>query len=165
MNVSPAELSDECFQTCVLDAVFEGEAGAWLDIEITESALIEQPEALKRLLKKLRVAGVRVAIDDFGAGYSSLGRLAELPVDLLKIDRGFTDRIVESRQNHAIVAAILTLANDCGLTTIAEGVETFEQVAILKSLGCQLCQGYLYSGPITADEMAGLLARQRGPAN
>jgi hypothetical protein len=95
--------------------------------------------------------------------WRALSRLAELPLDTLKIDRAFTCRIVGSEQNQAIVATLLALAGACGLATIAEGIETVEQVAILRSLGCDQCQGHLFCPAVTAGEIEVLLAEETAP--
>lgn len=163
VNVSPSELARADFATNFLDVARHAATGTHLDIEITESALLERPETAKRCLCTLRAAGVRVAIDDFGMGYSSLSRLAELPLDTLKIDRAFTCRLAESSQNRAIVSSILSLAGACGLATIAEGIETGEQVEILRDLGCEQCQGNLFSPAVSADEIESLLAEETAP--
>jgi EAL domain-containing protein (putative c-di-GMP-specific phosphodiesterase class I)/CheY-like chemotaxis protein len=160
LNVSPGELAREDFAPRFLDAARHAATGTRLDIEVTESALLQRPETTKRCLSALRAEGVRVAIDDFGTGYSSLSRLAELPLDTLKIDRAFNLHIVESTQNQAIVSTIIALASACGLATIAEGIESAEQVDILRGLGCEQCQGNLFSPAVSADEIESLLAQE-----
>ena len=109
-------------------------------------------------LGELREAGMRVAIDDFGTGYSSLRRLARLPIDTLKIDRSFVSGMGGRDDNAQIVGVIVTLAHNLGLEVIAEGVETPEQLAMLRDLRCGQVQGYLFSRPVAADEVPGLLA-------
>ncbi len=121
-----------------------------LCLEITESVLLEDSEACARALERLKSFGVRIGVDDFGTGFSSLTYLKRFPVDILKIDRSFVDGLGRSREDRAIVASIIDLAHAFGLTTIAEGVETAEQLAELKTLGCELGQGYLWSRPLAA---------------
>jgi diguanylate cyclase len=142
----------------VLDAAAAMPTGdGWgLDIEITESALMEDSPWCVRALRVLRSAGVRVAIDDFGTGYSSLSRLAQLPVDTLKIDRHFTSRLPRDSGAGTLVATIIGLAKAFQMTTVAEGVETPEQLAYLKEAGCHESQGYLHSRPVPADELEAL---------
>ncbi len=103
---------------------------------------------------KVRATGIRVAIDDFGTGYSSFAALAELPIDILKIDKRFIDNIVRTDEGHGFVKAIMQLAQTLGLETIAEGVEQPEQADALTALGCTQIQGYLYSPAIPADQTA-----------
>ncbi|CAA9587763.1 MAG: diguanylate cyclase/phosphodiesterase (GGDEF & EAL domains) with PAS/PAC sensor(s) [uncultured Thermomicrobiales bacterium] len=108
-------------------------------------------------LAALRAHGVRVAIDDFGTGFSSLSYLQRLPVDTLKVDRSFINGLGHDQENTAIVEAIITLAHPLGLQVVAEGVETTAQAAQLRALGCELAQGYLYSRPLPAVDLCGLL--------
>jgi diguanylate cyclase (GGDEF)-like protein len=131
-----------------------------LELEITESLLVENPEASTRVLEKLKaVGGVRVAIDDFGTGYSSLDRLATFPIDLLKVDRSFVRDVKTVPKRAAIAAVIVELAHRLDLQVMAEGVETAEQADFLLGEGCDLAQGFLFSRPLPADEFAGLLNR------
>jgi diguanylate cyclase (GGDEF)-like protein len=136
---------------------------ALLSIEITETALIDQPQRTRLELAALREAGFRVLLDDFGIGYSSLTWLAELPIDGLKIDRSFTASMIEDPRRQALIAAILRLADDLRLEVIAEGIESCEQWAALREMGCQLGQGYLFSRP-QALEQTGLLPAVLPPA-
>jgi EAL domain-containing protein (putative c-di-GMP-specific phosphodiesterase class I) len=117
-----------------------------------EGALLDDPVFLTRTLQVLRDEGVRVAIDDFGTGYSSLSRLSELPVDTLKIDRSFTSRIVGDKTAQAVVSTIVALARAFELNTVAEGVETAEQLRLLEMLGCEQSQGYLHGLPVPAEQ-------------
>jgi diguanylate cyclase len=128
-----------------------------LDLEITEGELLQDLASVTEGLQQLRSAGVRVAIDDFGTGFSSLSRLCELPIDILKIDCSFVRRLTPDRATHAIVSTIIALARSCNLDTIAEGVETAGQLEILGTLGCETSQGYLHSPAVSADTIAGLL--------
>lgn len=118
-----------------------------LSIEVTETALIDQPQRTREELAALRQAGFRVLLDDFGVGYSSLSWLAELPIDGLKIDRSFTATMLEDRRRHALIAAIIRLAADLQLEVVAEGIERADQLRALRDLGCRLGQGYVFSPP------------------
>ena len=122
---------------------------ALLSIEITETALIDQPQRTRQELIALREAGFRVLLDDFGIGYSSLTWLAELPIDGLKIDRSFTASMTEDPRRQALISSILRLAVDLELEVIAEGIEHCDQLAALRQMGCVLGQGYLFSRPLT----------------
>ena len=126
VNAAPIQLRRRDFASKVLDASsgLPGEEGWGLDIEITESALLEDSAWSVRSLRLLRSAGVHIAIDDFGTGYSSLSRLSQLPVDTLKIDRYFTSRIPEDKGSRTLVSTIIGLARAFNMTTVAEGVET-----------------------------------------
>jgi diguanylate cyclase (GGDEF)-like protein/PAS domain S-box-containing protein len=132
-------------------------APARLTLEITESLLIEQPEAVIERLRELRALGIRICIDDFGTGYSSLSYLHRLPVTTLKVDRSFVTRMTEPGDHCEIVRTIITLAHALRLDVVAEGVETAGQAAALKTLGCEYAQGYLYAKPLPAADIALLL--------
>ncbi|MBB3169624.1 EAL domain-containing protein [Simiduia aestuariiviva] len=120
-----------------------------LKLEITESALMENVTTAQKLLRALKDLGVTLAMDDFGTGYSSLSYLHRFPLDVLKVDRCFVDEIDIKKENKAIVSTIVTLANTLGMTSVAEGIETAEQLATVKALGCDLGQGYLFSKPMS----------------
>jgi diguanylate cyclase (GGDEF)-like protein/PAS domain S-box-containing protein len=122
-----------------------------LCLEITESALLEDSDSSTRALGRLKALGVSIGVDDFGTGFSSLTYLKRFPVDVLKIDRSFVDGLGRDRQDRAIVASVVDLAHAFGLTTVAEGVETAEQLEELRVLGCERGQGYLWSPPLPAD--------------
>ena len=132
-----------------------------LKLEITESTIMENPEAGAEMLGELRTLGVRVGIDDFGTGYSSLASLHRLPLDVLKVDRSFVMKMEESQENTAIVRTILTLAESLRLSVIAEGIETLEQRGKLDAMGCEYGQGYLFSKPLTSDDAGRMLASMR----
>lgn len=124
-----------------------------LKLEITESAIIQNPETGALLLSELRQCGVKVAIDDFGTGYSSLAYLHRLPLDALKIDRSFVDKMTLSDDNREIVGTIITLADRLNLAVVAEGIETAEQREMLRQMGCEFAQGFHFSQPIIAENM------------
>lgn len=133
-----------------LDRVLErtGIDGSHLELEITESVFVDNDRAIVEVLNQLRSRQIRACIDDFGTGYSSLSYLQTLPVDTLKIDRAFVSDIERSRKNFDIVKTIVTLARSLGLETIAEGIETRQQLDILRDLGCEYGQGYYFSRPL-----------------
>jgi diguanylate cyclase (GGDEF)-like protein len=135
-----------------------GLAPQWLELEITESTLMAQTGETMAKLHALSDMGVRLAIDDFGTGYSSLNYLKRFPVNKLKIDQSFVRDIFVDRDDAAIVDAIIRLAQALGLTTLAEGVETAEQLAALVKAGCTHCQGYFFSRPLPAAEADRLFA-------
>jgi diguanylate cyclase (GGDEF)-like protein len=118
-----------------------------LELEITESGLMDEPTAVGRI-EELRSRGIRFSIDDFGTGYSSLSRLRSLPIDTLKIDRGFIAGVPGNRQDRDLVQAVITIAHGFGQVVCAEGVETREQLEFLRQAGCDLIQGYLFSPPV-----------------
>ncbi len=126
-------------------------------LEITESSLVENPDAAAQILRQLKELGVRISLDDFGTGYSSLSYLHRFPIDVLKIDRSFVNRMSVSK-NSEIVRTIITLAINLGMEVIAEGVETEEQVAQLASMHCDYVQGYLFSPPMPSTAVHELLA-------
>ena len=158
VNVSARQLADPTFARCAADIA--GDAGLMphtLQLELTESLLMESAEMAREMLEELRSLGIRVALDDFGTGYSSLSYLTELAVDTLKVDRSFVNRLQPGKQT-AVVEAIVTMAHAAGLTVIAEGVETREQEQMLTQLGCDQVQGFFYSRPLPAADIRGLLA-------
>jgi diguanylate cyclase (GGDEF)-like protein/PAS domain S-box-containing protein len=132
---------------------------ACLKLEITESRVMEKPEAAAERLQQLRALGICLAIDDFGTGYSSLSCLHSFPVTTLKVDRAFVGRIGVGGENLEIVRTIVTLAHNLGLDVIAEGVETAQQLAYLRALGCEYGQGYLFAKPLDAIDAEFLLAQ------
>ena len=137
-------------------------AGFGLDIEITETTLLQDLEGTSEKLRELRKAGIRVALDDFGTGYSSLGLLSKLPVDVLKIDRSFVIGLPEDPASVTLVVSIVELASAFDLITVAEGVETAEQLAALRALRCSHAQGFLHRPAVPARELEQMLARRNG---
>ena len=131
-----------------------------LEIELTESAVMTNPEESVGVLKQLRKMGVTVAVDDFGTGYSSLSYLRRVPIDKLKIDRSFVRDLATSRTDESIVRAIISLAHSVGLQVVAEGVETEEQLACVRALGCDQWQGYYCCEPQPTDVFGLMLADQ-----
>jgi diguanylate cyclase (GGDEF)-like protein len=158
INVSTAELSQPGLAARFLRlAGAQNDSGVDLDLEITEGELLQDSASVTEALQQLRAAGVRVAIDDFGTGFSSLSRLSELPIDILKIDCSFVRRLTPDRASHAIVSTIIALARSYDLDTVAEGVETSAQLEILAGLGCEISQGYLHSPAVPAEKIEALL--------
>jgi diguanylate cyclase (GGDEF)-like protein len=165
VNVSAIQLRQKDFVDSVLQAIAGfGRDKPLLDVEITESVLVDDVEETTRKLHTLRRAGVEISVDDFGTGYSSLTYLARLPVDVLKIDRSFVVRMRDAGYPRNIVAMIVSLAHTLGLKVIAEGVEDNEQVRLLRDLGCDQIQGYLVSRPIPAEDVERMLPRAAGKA-
>jgi EAL domain-containing protein (putative c-di-GMP-specific phosphodiesterase class I) len=130
-----------------------------LILEITESDVMREPEAVRVRLEALKELGVRLAIDDFGTGYSSLSYLQYFPVDELKIDRSFVRLIESGDRDAALVRTIVSLARSLSVEVVAEGIEEIGQEDYLRSISCDIGQGYLYSKPLPANEVAGYLAR------
>jgi EAL domain-containing protein (putative c-di-GMP-specific phosphodiesterase class I) len=156
VNISPLQLRQRNVIEKVSGALHDSGLGSeWLELEITERALIHNAESVGGLLADFRSAGIRLALDDFGTGYSSLSYLHRFPVDKLKIDRSFVAASPTDANAAAIVKAVINLASSMGLDIVAEGVETVEQLAFLASVGCVAFQGYL-SGPVSPPaELAG----------
>jgi EAL domain-containing protein (putative c-di-GMP-specific phosphodiesterase class I) len=164
VNVSGIELQRGHIQTSVEDSLsvtrLPPEA---LELEVTESTIMNFAEAGVRALDALRNLGVRIAIDDFGTGYSSLSYLKRLPVTKLKIDRSFVDGLPDGAEDAAIAGAVLALAKSLKLSTIAEGVETEAQRQFLRDAGCEQAQGFLLGRPMPPGEFEALL-RRRSPS-
>jgi diguanylate cyclase (GGDEF)-like protein len=147
VNVSPFQLRRHDFVERVLDAIGSTTTPAMIDIEITESMLMQDLELSIRKLSQLREAGIGVAIDDFGTGYSSLRMLARLPVDTLKIDRSFIQGMTDMPGGLTLVSTVISLARAFGMRTVAEGVETAEQLQTLRNCGCDQAQGFCWLDP------------------
>ena len=130
-----------------------------LEVEITEKALVKDLAAAKQVIAALRSAGVKVLLDDFGAGYSGLGYLRELDFDCIKIDRSFISTLRTQVESRKIIKAIQDLAKSLGLTTIAEGIENEEVWDAVSLVGCTYGQGYYIARPVPAGDVAELLAR------
>ena len=165
VNVSAIQLRQKDFVDSVLEAIgaeMRGGRAPLIDLEITESVLMDDIEESTRKLQTLRRAGIEVSVDDFGTGYCSLSYLARLPVDTLKIDRSFVVRMRDAGYPRNIVAMIVSLAHTLGLKVIAEGVEDTEQVHLLKELGCDQIQGYYVSAPVPAPQIEALLRPDAG---
>ena len=159
-NISPVQLRDPMIGLRILSILGQtGFSPRRLEIEITESALIDNVGTAQAVVDELRRAGVRIALDDFGTGYATLTQLLSFHLDKIKIDRSFVSRLDNSEDSQVIVRAILGLAKGFGLTTTAEGVEDAAQLACLKAIGCAEGQGYLFGKAIPAAEIPALLNR------
>ena len=162
VNVSPLQLRRHDFVLGVLSSI-EPLGGRGIDIEITESVLMQDIELSIRKLSQLREAGIGVAIDDFGTGYSSLRLLGRLPVDVLKIDRSFIQGITETPRAMTLVETIISLARAFEMHTVAEGVETVHQMRLLNEVKCDQVQGFYLSRPVPAADVPALIARLTRP--
>src|SRR6059058_3446074 len=164
VNISPPELRRRNIAREILEAVGDlAGASDWgIDIEITEGALSGDSSSCVHALRLLRAAGLAIAIDDFGAGFSSLGRLSELPIDTLKIDRMFTSRLPTDRKSGTLVSTIIALARAFDMTTVAEGVENRAQLDYLLREGCDESQGNLHTKPLPRSEFEAWLLRNGG---
>ncbi len=161
VNVSFLQFAHNNFLSKVIDALNENNLpGASLELELTESIVMGQPEDVKKTLHQLQSLGISIAIDDFGTGYSSLAYLRELPIDTVKIDRSFVHNLQVEGQDlifsKALVETIVNLAKHLDLEVVAEGVETHPQRQMLKELGCHIGQGYLFAKPMPAEDMTKL---------
>jgi diguanylate cyclase (GGDEF)-like protein len=162
VNLSPIQFTDRNLLRAVMEAL---EASALppsrLELEITESVLLQSDDSTLATLHELRSRGLSIVMDDFGTGYSSLSYLRSFPFDKIKIDRSFISDLSESADSLVIVKSIVTLARSLGITTTAEGVETAEQVSHLRNMGCNEAQGFYFSRPQRADALTQLLSQHR----
>lgn len=155
MNVSGVQISDPAFVSSVEEALAQsGVDPSMLELELTETFLIEHCTETSHALSALRRLGIRIAIDDFGAGYSSFHYLRHLPVDKLKVDRSFVRHLQpEARGDVAILEAMVAMARSLGVELVVEGVETPFQRDLLASIGCEIAQGYLFGRPGPLSEL------------
>jgi len=137
--------------------------GRWLRLEMTETVMMDDVDPTLSVLSDLKKLNVSLDIDDFGIGYSSLRYLHRFPIDSLKIDRSFIENVHECPESKAIVQTILSLAQNIGVSVVAEGVETAEELALLKEMNCPLAQGHLFSRPLSHDQMTPLIGSHRYP--
>ncbi len=159
VNLSPRQFGHQSVVTMVKDALRTSRLDpTMLELEVTESVLMEHIGEVAASLDDLRAMGVRCSIDDFGTGYNALTYLAEMPIDAIKIDRSFVARIDEGSDGCPIVGAVIALAHSLNLQVVAEGVETDAQLRFLEANGCDQVQGYRFSAPVPPQEMASLLA-------
>jgi diguanylate cyclase (GGDEF)-like protein/PAS domain S-box-containing protein len=162
VNLSPAQFKNRNLVPSVMAALSaSGLAAHRLELEITESVLLQDSEATLAILHKLRDFGIRISMDDFGTGYSSLSYLRSFPFDKIKIDQSFVRELGSRGDSMAIVRAVTGLGKSLGISTTAEGVETSEQLALLRSEGCTEVQGYLFSPPQPASEVEKMLSKGR----
>lgn len=165
VNLSSAQLKRADFARCVAEVLAETQFPAHLlQIELTESGVIAQDAETIDQLRRITRLGVSLAIDDFGTGYSALGYLRNFPVGVLKIDRSFVSRISDDAGDAAFVAALVAMARKLGLTVVAEGVETQEQLAFLREHACDYAQGFLFSPPVSGEKMRAVMAQALGAA-
>jgi diguanylate cyclase (GGDEF)-like protein/PAS domain S-box-containing protein len=158
VNISASEL-DDALEHRVLDALATtGWSGSDLIIEVTETALSTRAEEAQRLLRRLQQAGCRIAMDDFGTGYSSMAGLVEMPVDILKIDSSFTHRLTAAGRGLSVMRAIVEIGRSLNMVTVAEGLATVEQADLLRGMGCDRGQGYLFAPPLSAEDLLEFLA-------
>jgi diguanylate cyclase (GGDEF)-like protein/PAS domain S-box-containing protein len=161
VNVSPHQFRRSDISALVAEVLLEtGFPAELLELELTESGLMENEGKAVEVLNNLRAQGVRLAIDDFGTGYSSLAYLKRFPLDVLKIDKSFIDDIPSLQDDMEITATIVAMGHILGFKVLAEGVETLEQLAFLREKGCDTYQGYIKSKPLPAEEFARLLRDQ-----
>jgi diguanylate cyclase (GGDEF)-like protein/PAS domain S-box-containing protein len=159
VNFSGRHLQDAQVVRHVADALTNASLDpALLTIEITEGVMMHNTQASIAVLRELKALGITIAIDDFGTGYSSLSYLQQFPIDILKIDKAFVDKLGTTDGDAALARAILALGDALGLATVAEGVETMQQLEILQSLGCLLGQGFLFSRPLASRVFAEMLS-------
>jgi diguanylate cyclase (GGDEF)-like protein/PAS domain S-box-containing protein len=164
VNLSGRQLQAPGLVEMVADVLAtSGLAGSALKLELTESVVMESTATTIEMLTRLKALGVRLAIDDFGTGYSSLAYLKRFPVDVLKIDRSFVAGLGRDPHDTAIVQGVIAMAQGLGMTVTAEGVETAEQVACLKRLGCDLAQGYFYAQPLAPECLGEMLTVRCSP--
>jgi len=158
INISAIQLSIDEFVTNVFNTLNKnGLAPENLELEVTESVVMHDIGKVVDKLAQLRGGGVTIAIDDFGTGYSSLKYLAELPLDVLKIDKSFVDRIEDVDDGQLLVKTILMMSRELNLKTVAEGVEAESQLLLLQQLGCDYIQGYYYSKAVPVSDLSGVI--------
>lgn len=155
INVSPALLLESELLSVVHDALeIHGVSPARLNLEVTESIMVDNQDLMLSQLARLRDLGVKISIDDFGTGFSSLAYFRDLPVDEIKIDKSFVLRMLESEKDHAIVKAVIDLAHNFSLKVVAEGVENLDIANRLAELQCDILQGYVFDRPLPVEEFA-----------
>jgi len=154
INLLPADISREGYDRWLLEEIkVAGIDAKRITLEITESALLSDRESVAVRLAGLRDSGLRIAVDDFGTGYASLAYLTSLPLDVIKIDRGLIVDIAHRERDRIVVRRLISLAHELGLKVVVEGVESSEQLALLREWGCDLYQGFLGSVPLTHDAL------------
>jgi EAL domain-containing protein (putative c-di-GMP-specific phosphodiesterase class I) len=159
VNLSPMQVRDRKFVDLVAAALAESRVPpARLVLEVTEGVLIDSPEAAKARLDDLRALGLKLALDDFGSGYSSLTYLQRLPFDKLKVDRGFVTALDQSANAGVIIQAVIALGRALDLSILVEGIETEAQRTLVRLAGCDEMQGYLFARPAPREEIDRMLA-------
>ena len=162
INLSPVQFCDEGFAERTCNLVREaGISAHQIEFEVTEGVVLDQNDLVRGALRRLRKEGFRIALDDFGTGYSSLSYLRDFEVDRIKIDKSFVQGIGQTLDAAAIVTAVVTLGHAMGLQVTAEGVETSDQEDFLRSAGCNVLHGYLFSRAVPAHQLRGSLSGRR----
>lgn len=162
INVSVVQFYEPDFVSSLISKLKENEIDyTSIQLEIVESMMIHSYEIIYSKLEELKVYGITVALDDFGTGYSSLSHIDKLPIDVVKIDKQFVDDILESKDNNLVIDSICALTKSLSLKTIAEGVETLEQVEYVKNCGCDFIQGYYYSKPLEENDAIAFLEEHK----
>ena len=166
VNVSPRQLRDPGFIVTLVSALTQaGLDPQRLELEVTETIFLELTGTTQKALQQIQSLGVRLAMDDFGTGYSSLGYLRKAEFDTLKIDRSFVQAMsAEDPESTAIIRAVVALAGSLGMKTVAEGVATEEQLELVRTLGCDRIQGYIFSKPVAASTAKAMLDENRSRA-
>jgi EAL domain-containing protein (putative c-di-GMP-specific phosphodiesterase class I) len=160
VNLSPRQFAEAGLFDDVKSALADsGLEGSDLELEITESMVMNDPEQAVNTLRELKALGIRVAIDDFGTGYSSLAHLKRFPIDSVKVDRSFVEDIPQDVDSMAIAQAIIAMAHSLRLRVVAEGVETEAQVTFLRGEGCDEIQGHYFSAACAASEISGIMGK------
>ncbi len=164
INLAARQLqNDDVFEEIIYIVKENNGDPNWIELEVTETSLILDMEQAAKLVKKFHDYGFSIAIDDFGTGYSSLNYIKQFDLTTLKIDRSFVNELAESGQDRFIVTAMVELAKTMGLKVVAEGVENEEQLNLLKVMGCDEMQGFLFSPPVPADKATNLLISNNSP--
>ena len=159
INISPRQFRDKDLPELIRSVIAEtGLAPHRIELEVTESAAMQDVDSSIAMMRELKAIGVQLSIDDFGTGYSSLAYLKRFPLDKLKVDQSFVRNMTDDGNDVAIVQAVIALGHSLGLRVIAEGVETEAQAALLKNYDCEEMQGYLFSKPLPAQDVPPLLA-------
>jgi EAL domain-containing protein (putative c-di-GMP-specific phosphodiesterase class I) len=164
VNLSARQLTQPDIVGTVFEALEEsGLPGEALWLELTETAVMSAGPEISARLTELKALGVRLAIDDFGAGYTSLSHLRRFPIDMLKLDKAFVQGLGREKRDASIAEAVITLARALGMTTVAEGIETAEQLQVLEELGCDLGQGWLFAPAQPPGDAAALMGKRLLP--
>jgi EAL domain-containing protein (putative c-di-GMP-specific phosphodiesterase class I) len=170
VNITPKQFAQPDLAAQIGEILKEtGIAPQHLDVEITENIAMGDADRSAAVLSELKALGIHLSIDDFGTGYSSLSRLQGFPIDSVKIDRAFISKMCADAESSEIVRIIIMLAHNLGMSVVAEGVETNEELKKLRSFGCEMAQGYLFSRPVDRDSTNAFLrsacAKHRNPGS
>jgi sensor c-di-GMP phosphodiesterase-like protein len=163
INISAKQFSQHDFLSCIIGKVTTSQVRPELiSLEITETVFIEDKKHVISMLEDIKKEGMKISLDDFGTGYSSMNILRNLPIDELKIDKSFIDDVVHDTGTHQIVNSIIIIAKSLGLKVVAEGVEEGSQKEVLDSFACDIYQGYLFSKPMTKEDLIEQLKKNKG---